>query len=419
VSLDFSSLSLERRLLFSYLGAFVGVFAIAAVLAHFLLAAAIERESATHLEDIARAGLRSVLFANGTLRIDETEISNAALLRRDQGLEWFDDRGRLLATQGLNPGVDAGLVDGFRQLSSGQREFDTFSAPIVRPNTQIRVGTVRASQWNDRRVALVAEFDNGLLAGTLLAILGSGMAGLVLTRLAVRPVVKSIETLRAFSADASHELRGPLTAIASTADAALRDARRDPMHDRSRFEAIADGARQMSRLTNDLLLLAGSERSMERELFAIDLVPMLRTLEARYCERFAEAGIALTFTTDRHSILYGNPNQIERILSNLLENALRYTPAAGMVSVESSQRRGIVSITVRDSGIGIAKENLTRIFERFWRADPARSREGSGLGLAIARALARRHGGDVTVTSEVGRGSAFVASFPVRPYRAG
>jgi OmpR-family two-component system manganese-sensing sensor histidine kinase len=418
VSLNFSSLALERRLLFSYLAAFVGVFAIAAVLAHFLLAAAIERESATHLEDLARAGLRSVLFANGTLRIDETDISNAALLRRDQGLQWFDGRGGLIAAQGLNPGVQA-LVDGFRQLSAGQREFDTFSAPIVSPENRQRVGTVRASQWNERRVALIAEFDDGLLAGTLLAILGSGIAGLILTRLAVRPVAKSIQTLQEFSADASHELRGPLTAIASTTDAALRDSRRDPSHDRVRFEAIADGARQMSRLTNDLLLLAGSERSIERELFAIDLASMLGALEARYRERFAEAGIALTFTTDGRSILYGNPNQIERIFANLLENALRYTPRPGTVSVESSQRRGVVSITVRDSGIGIAKENLPRIFDRFWRADPARSREGSGLGLAIARALAQRHGGDVTVTSDLGQGSAFVASFPVRPVRAG
>lgn len=405
MSLHFSSLALERRLLFSYLAAFVAVFAIAAILAHFLLAAAIERESATHLEDVARAGLRSVLFANGTLKIDETDISNAALLRRDQGLQWFDAGGRLMAAQGLNP-------------STGQREFDSFSAPIVSPQTGRRLGTVRASQGNERRVALIAESDDGLLAGTLLAILGSGVAGLVLTRLAVRPVAKSIETLQEFSADASHELRGPLTAIASTAGAALRDTRRDSAHDRVRFEAIADGARQMSRLTNDLLLLAGTERSIERELFAIDVASMLGSLEARYRDRFTEAGVALTFTTEGRSILYGNPNQIERIFSNLIENALRYTPA-GTVSVESSQRRGVVSVTVRDSGIGIAQENQARIFERFWRADPARSRGGSGLGLAIARALARRHGGDVTVTSEVGQGSAFVASFPIRPVRAG
>jgi OmpR-family two-component system manganese-sensing sensor histidine kinase len=405
VSLEFNSFALERRLLFSYLAAFVGVFAIAAVLAHFLLAAVLVRESTLHLEDIARAGLRSVLFANGALKIDETEISNAALLRRDQGLQWFDAGGRLIATQGLNP--------------DGRREFDTFSAPILSPQTGRRVGTIRASQWNERRVSLIAEFDDGLLAGTLLAVLGSGIAGLVLTRLAVRPVVKSIETLQEFTADASHELRGPLTAIASAADAALRDTRRDSTRDRFRFEAISDGARQMSRLTNDLLLLAGSERSIERELFAIDLASMLGTLEARYRERFAENGVGLTFATDGHSTVYGNPDQIERIFSNLLENALRYTPPAGAVWVESSQRRGIVTVTVRDSGIGIAKEHLKRIFDRFWRADPSRSRGGSGLGLAIARALARRHGGDVTVTSGLGLGSAFVVSFPVRPVRTG
>jgi signal transduction histidine kinase len=289
--------------------------------------------------------------------------------------------------------------------------------PIVSPKTHQRLGTVRASEWNEQERVDIRYLDTGLLVGTLLAVVASGAAGLALARRAVQPVAQSLETLREFTANASHELRGPLTAIASTADAALRDGERDRAHDRSRFEAIADGAKQMSRLTNDLLLLAGADRSLEHDLFVVDLGATLNKVAQGYGARFSEAGIALSFATENATIVYGNPGQIERIVANLLENALRYTPAGGRVSVESGRDRGAILIKVCDSGIGIAPEHLDRIFDRFWRADPARSPGGSGLGLAIARALARRHGGDVTVTSQIGFGSTFVASFPVRPAR--
>ena len=191
------------------------------------------------------------------------------------------------------------------------------------------------------------------------------------------------------------------------------------IHDRSRFESIADAAAQMSRLTNDLLLLAGADRSLEFELFAVDLGEVLNKLVGRFDSRFSEAGIALDLPRGSAATIYGNPDQIERIVANLLENALRYTPAGGRVSIESEHDQAAVLVTVRDTGIGIAPDHLDRIFERFWRADPARSSGGSGLGLAIARALARRHGGDVTVKSRLGFGSEFVASFPLRPTRLG
>jgi signal transduction histidine kinase len=246
-------------------------------------------------------------------------------------------------------------------------------------------------------------------------LLGAGAGGLALARRAVLPVERSFETLREFTANASHELRGPLTAIVTSADAALRDTERDPAHDRSRFEAIANGAKQMSRLTSDLLLLAGAERSLERELFVVDLTATLNKLIEPYRPRFEAAGIELNVVTEKAAIIYGNPDQIERVLANLLENALRYTPSGGRVEVDAHRDGGEFLVAVRDSGVGIAPEHLERVFDRFWRADPVRSPGGTGLGLAIARALARRHGGDVTVTSRFGHGSTFVAAFPMRP----
>ncbi len=406
---------MARRLLLSYLATFAVAFLVAAVVVRFAFVGILDEQANRRLQDVARAGLRSVAFSNGALAIDETEISNKSLLTRDQGLQWFDRNGRLVGAEGLAPAGGTSVAEGRQQLRVGRQTFDSVTEPILNPRTHQRVGTVRATELNEQERADIRYLDIGLLIGTLLAVVGSSIGGLAVARKAVRPVERSFQTLREFTADASHELRGPLTAIATSADAALRDTRRNPAHDQSRFEAIADGAKQMSRLTNDLLLLAGADRSLERELFVVDLVATLNKLTRAYALRFSEAGIALNVAPDGAATVYGNPAQIERILTNLLENALRYTPAGGRVFVESRRDGGAILVVVRDSGIGIAYEHLDRIFDRFWRADPVRSPGGSGLGLAIARALARRHGGDVTVTSRHGVGSTFVASFPVRP----
>jgi two-component system, OmpR family, manganese sensing sensor histidine kinase len=409
-----SPLALERRLLLSYLAVFAATFLVAALAVRTTFVASLDRQTTTRLEVLARAGLRSTLFTAHRLVIDKKEIADTTLLEREQGLQWLDGRRRRLASEGLAPDLERSASDGRGQSTVGNQTFNTVAIPILNSKTHERVGTVIASEWNERERADIQWLDTGLVTGTVLAIVGSCLGGLALTRRAVRPVTHTVQTLREFTADASHELRGPLTAIASNADAALRDAERNPARDRTRFEAIAHGAKQMSRLTSDLLLLASADRSLERELFVVDLGALLEKLTSRYGTRFALAGIALHLIMDETAIVYGNPDQIERILANLVENALRYTRAGGSVSIETARKRTEVVIMVRDTGIGIAPEHLDRIFGRFWRADPVRSEGGSGLGLAIARALARRHGGDVTVSSRIGLGSEFVVSFPTR-----
>jgi signal transduction histidine kinase len=397
-------LALERRLLLSYLVAFAAIFAVAAVIVRFVFVAIIDEQTTSRLADIARAGMRSVLFTGNTLAVDKAEISNAALLTEDQGLQWFDRYGRLVAAQGLTPASQ-----------SSQELFDSATTPIRNPRTHQTVGTIVASESNSRTRTDIRYLDTGLLLGTLLAVVGAAAGGLALARRAVRPVEQSFRTLREFTDNASHELRGPLTVIAASADAALRDSDRNPAHDRARFQTIADGARQMARLASDLLLLAGADRSLERELYVVDLDEIVETLAGHFRARFAEAGVALRVTAGKAAVVYGNPDQIERIVANLIENALRYTPAGGHVSVEVRRQGAEFQIAVSDTGVGIAPENVERVFDRFWRADAARAPQGSGLGLAIARALARRHGGDVTVASRFGSGSTFVLALPIRP----
>jgi signal transduction histidine kinase len=374
------------------------------VVVRFVFIESLNHQSAERLEVLARAGLRSTVIHGDRLAVDKAEVTNSMLLAKDQGLEWFDRSGRLVGSQGLTA------------TSGDLPSFDTVTIPIVNPKTLEVVGSVRASEWNEERRKDSHWLDTGLATGALLAIVGSGFGGLALARRAVRPVAQTFRTLREFTADASHELRGPLTAIAGNADAALRDDQRDPARDRARFEAIADGARQMSRLTSDLLLIAGADRSLEGDLFIIDIATLLERVTQRFTERFADAGIGFHVATSP-AISYGSPDEVERIVANLIENALRYTPRGGSVWVTNERDRNLELIIVRDTGIGIAAEHHERVFDRFWRADPNRAQEGTGLGLSIARALAQRHGGDVTVSSRPGAGSRFVASFPVRPPR--
>jgi two-component system, OmpR family, manganese sensing sensor histidine kinase len=414
--LDVYPRALERRLLISFIIVFGAAFLLAAIVVRALFVTNLQQQSFSRLQTLAHAGLRTAVFSGQKLTLDPNDMANSRLLMlREQGLQWFDSRGHLLGSQGLTPSTDAPPQDGYQQIASDNQVFDTLSIAVINPAILRRVGTVRASEPSGVQQANIRGFDSGLFISTLLAIVFGGIAGRALTRRAVRPVAAAFETLGAFTADASHELRGPLAAIASNADAALRDSAANVSSERRRFEAIADAAKQMARLTDDLLLIASADRSLERDLFVVDLRGVIDRVAERYGSRFKEKNIHLSTRVEPETMTYGNPDQIERILANLVENALRYTEPGGSVAVTCQRDRTYISIAVRDDGCGIAPKNLDRVFDRFWRSDQARSREGTGLGLAIARALARRHGGDVRVSSSLGVGTEFVVTLPVRP----
>ncbi len=367
-----------------------------------MVAQVVRQEHATSLGDIARAGLRSVVFNGDRFAVDPRDIAMSGLLGEGQGLQWFDSQGRLVSFQGLKPNPVMA------------REFDTRAMPIVDPIVNKPVGTVVASIWFGEERDQVAYLDYGLIAGVVLAFAFCTLAGFAYSRWAAGLVTESMRRLRDFTADASHELRGPIAAIATNAGAALRDPERDPNRDLRRFEAIADGAAQITRLLSDLLVLAAAERPLDRDIYAIDLRETLRRDALEYRSKFEEAGIRFEVKTPTLPTYYGNPEQIERIVSNLLENAVRYTPSGGTVCLEAEQSGGDIRISVHDTGVGIHTENLDRVFDRFWRADSSSSSNSTGLGLSIVRALARRHGGDVKAISSYGSGSTFVVTLPLR-----
>ena len=220
---------------------------------------------------------------------------------------------------------------------------------------------------------------------------------------------------REFTADASHELRTPLTAIKGQVEVALGKPR-DVASYREVLQVVNEEVDRMIRLVGSLLTLARADAGQIPiasgavnlpELVAAAVEQVRPAMERRDVELHLEPGAAVTLGADEDLLL--------QLLLNLLDNAGKYTPSGGRVTVGWAVGDGQAEVWVRDTGVGIAPEDLPHIFDRFYRVDKARSRAegGSGLGLSICRWIAGAHGGSITVESAPGEGTAFVVKLPV------
>ncbi len=228
-------------------------------------------------------------------------------------------------------------------------------------------------------------------------------------------------TQQRFIADVSHELRTPLTVIRGNLDILRRtnpapateggNGRHQELLDES-LSAMEQEAGRMARLINDLLLLAQADAGvhLHRELVEIDclLLDVYRQGQA------LANGVDLQFIADDRSLVKGDPDRLKQLLLNLVDNAIKYTPQGGQVSLRLARRDGWVRIDIADTGVGIPAADLPHVFERFYRVDKARTRQhgGTGLGLSIARWIADAHGGHIDVESEVGEGTTFSVWLP-------
>ena len=224
----------------------------------------------------------------------------------------------------------------------------------------------------------------------------------------------SFESMREFIADASHELRTPLSIIRGEADVALSQDR-DATEYRDALAIIQDEAKRLSRIVDDMMALAradAGQRPLQIEEFYLnDLVEECCKAATVLTVR---EGVTLTVEPAADIAFRGDEDLLRRMFMNLLDNAIKYTPAGGSVSVELACEPSSVKIIVSDTGIGIPADQVPHIFERFYRVDKARSRAdgGSGLGLAIAKWVAEAHRGSIDLISRSGHGSKFTVSLP-------
>ena len=224
----------------------------------------------------------------------------------------------------------------------------------------------------------------------------------------------SFDTMRRFVADASHELRTPISVIRGEADVALSQERSAAEY-RESLGVVLDEARRLSRLVDDLLNLAradaGHVRLQTHDFYLNELLAeCCRSVQGLANTR----GLALECCPGNDLQFTGDEQLLRRLVINLLDNAIRYTPSGGKVRAELQAAGGSVFLRVSDTGIGIAPEDAARVFERFYRAGEARSRQngGFGLGLAIVRWIAESHRGTVDCKSGPGEGSTFTVTLP-------
>ena len=245
--------------------------------------------------------------------------------------------------------------------------------------------------------------------------LGDGGAVLALLDLTATRRLESVR--RDFVANVSHELKTPLTVIGGFAETLVTDDL--PVDQRTQFaEAIRANAERMRRIVDDLLDLSRIESGGWRPNPApVDVAGMADDIFSAARRAHADHAVALGIEIDaRAPTVYADATALRQVMTNLVDNAVRYTPAGGTVTVFTTLADGGAGtwVGVRDSGIGIAPEHLPRIFERFYRVDPGRSRDagGTGLGLAIVRHLVEAHAGRVEAESTPGRGTMVRAFFP-------
>jgi signal transduction histidine kinase len=411
---------LRLRLTAWYVGAFAGTL----LLMRVVLVLTFARQVSADLDRSLRESTAEVLRA---VRIREAEgvASPRAVLDAvgalddpDRPMYLFDDRMRTLRPRDAEPRIRTAAATAFARGAADQ-EFTTGEDQRWRLHAE-RFASQDGRAYVAVVVADLAEIDaeRGRLVETMLvnaflalALIGGG--GLYLARLSVRPVEAVMEQMRRFMADAAHELRTPLAVLRGRAEVALEQDR-DPAAYQAALTEILRESERLGGIVQNLFTLAradAGERQAAHEAFYLDDVASDAVQAAGVLARASV--VRLELGEYEEAPARGDPALVRQLLMLLLDNAVKFTPAGGAVRVDVHAQDGRPTVTVEDTGVGIAPQDLPHVFDRFYRADPARGRGGgAGLGLSIARWIADQHGADLDLSSQPGRGTRITVRFP-------
>lgn len=412
---------LRLRLLLSYLTVMAVILAISGAAVYAFFTHSLDQQLNNRLLTLAQAAVPSLeTVENKGLQSLNQELPWRELFKRNQSLEWFNAEGKLLAKEGT---IFSNLpLNKAFQVIQQQGQVRSISIAVYAgsPNqkTLQLEGYIRASEATKEEEVIVNKLGLGLGLGGTVALVFSGIGGIWLTEQALAPIEQSFGRLKQFTADASHELRSPLTAINTAVEVMQSHPERIHSLDAKKLVAIASATTQLTRLAEELLFLArtdAAEEPVARQWTSVRLDEVLQNVVKLLSPQAQAKGITVRSNLLTGIYVKGEAAQLIRLFSNLLENAIKYTQTGGSAVFSMTKHKQFVVVRVEDTGMGIAPKNLPFIFERFWRSDRARSRriEGSGLGLAIAQAIATQHGGKITVSSQVGVGSCFQVYLPM------
>lgn len=360
----------------------------------------------------------------------------------------------------LDPeGIVENATIAYRDVTIGPANLRVLSFPIFTPTTQELLGYLQIGINVNANNEAIAQLTQILFLVGSVGVILAGIVGALLARQALRPIAIMTETAIAitdaddlgrripvprtrdevgqlantfnrmlgrlerlfrlqqrFTTDVSHELRTPLTTIRGNLDLM----RRTRVCDDVSLDAMQSETERMTRLVGDLLLLAQADtgHTLRREPVSLDTL----MLDVYRQMKLISNGVDVRIGEEDIITVMGDPDRLKQVVLNLADNAIRYTPAGGRVTLSLRQEDTWALLSVTDTGPGIAAEHLDHIFERFYRADRARSRRdahaddafgsGSGLGLSIVQWIIDNHGGRIDVQSKVGEGSTFTVYLP-------
>jgi signal transduction histidine kinase len=344
------------------------------------------------------------------------------LLIPDRRLIVFDTTGAALtgiAEPWVSDLVRAAVASGAQSRNHHRADDQVFRAyafPFAFPDGTRRVAVAVADEIEveDKYASVIGM----TIAAAVVALILVAAGGWIVTRKSMEPVELAMMHMRRFMADAAHELRTPLSVIRTRAEVALRRSR-EPDDYAVVLRAIEQESSRVTRIVEDLLMLAradAGERPIERarvflDDVALDAAEGVRTLAER-------AGVPLAVERFDEAVVVGDAVLLRRLVVILLDNAIKFSRHGGEVRVGVRVTRGGAVLTVADTGVGIADEHLSHVFERFYRGDAARTRsaagasEGVGLGLSIAQWIVQEHGATVRIDSKVGEGTRVTVTFP-------
>jgi two-component system, OmpR family, manganese sensing sensor histidine kinase len=417
---------LRWRLLLSQLMVMAAILSIFGAGVYVFLSRNLYRQQDKKLLTLAQSAAPSLVQvkAQGSRLLDQVdEVPWRDIFNRDkQSLEFFNAEGKLLASRGvLELTVPPRVGSQTLKLIHKPHQIRTFTISVFKDGSNRSQpsleGYIRASQSTEDVETVQHQLLWGLGMGGMMTLGLVAIGGLWLTQNAIEPIERSFKQLKQFTADASHELRGPLSVIQASVEVMRNHPERIHPKDAKKLASIASATTQLSHLAQDLLFLARAEADVftpAREWIPVSLDKLLQNLVELFEPIAQEKKITLKYQFATTVSVMGDEAQLTRLLSNLLENALQYTPSEGQVVLTLTKHNRFALVNVQDTGIGIEREQLPFVFDRFWRADKARTRRegGTGLGLAIAQTIAQRHGGKITVTSQVGVGSCFQVRLP-------
>ena len=312
--------------------------------------------------------------------------------------------------------IDEGKVEVFRHSNeTGQLNTVMMTSKKIITDNDVQilyVGKDVTALYSGLQKATYAQIVLGFVALLIASAIGYFMAGRALV-----PIREAYDRQKQFAADASHELRTPLAVVMASADLLLADPSIQNPFLRQVLEDLKSEVKKMTNLVSDLLMVARSDNNaLKVKIQRIDLTEILMQVIRTMTPIAEKKNIRLAGEDFRKAPINADEQRIKQLAIILVDNAIKYTPEGGAVLVRLEQVDNSRAVfAVMDSGIGIAPDDLDKVFERFYRVDKARSREmgGNGLGLAIAAEIVKLHDGKISVASKLGEGTKFTVELKV------